>query len=279
MPEVKSLAELVQKLNLDLDPYFLVALFGLIFARTIPMLVITPIFGGKTVPGQLKIGLGMILTLTLYPCVYPIVQGNLPLQGMAYWALVIKEIAIGALLGFLSSLVFFAIESAGHLLDVQRGTAQASVLVPQLEIQGPVFANLHIQLSTVLFFSLNLHHLFLKGYFESFVLIPVNRYPEFSEHFQLFIDQLIRMTGQILTVSMQLIGPIILALFMVDIVMGVMNRIAPMVQVYFLAMPFKAVVGIIMFIASFGYILRYMTTLFGQMLKDLKVLVMYLSHI
>ena len=85
------------------------------------------------------------------------------------------------------------------------------------------------------------------------------------------------MVGGIFEVCMQLTAPIILAIFMVDIVFGVMNRIAPMVQVYFLAMPFKAVVGIIMFIISFGYILKYMTVLFGDMLRQLRIFLTYLG--
>jgi flagellar biosynthesis protein FliR len=76
---------------------------------------------------------------------------------------------------------------------------------------------------------------------------------------------------------MQLTGPILLSIFMVDVVFGVMNRIAPMVNVYFLAMPVKAVVGIIMFLASFGLILKYMATLFAQMLLQLRVLIHYLG--
>ena len=277
MPDVQSLAEIARKLNLDLDLGFLVALAGLILARTVPMIVLSPVFGGKTLPGQLKVGLAVMLVLFLYPCVAPIVQGNLPTQGMAYWGLMLKEVGIGAMLGFLSSIVFFAIESAGNLIDVQRGTQQASVLVPQLEISGPVFANLHIQLATVLFFSMNLHHLYLKGYFQSFELLPVNQYPKFSEQFQTMITQIINMSGSIFAVSLQLTAPIVLAIFMVDIVMGVMNRIAPMVQVYFLAMPFKAVVGIIMFILSFGYIMKYIAVLFGDMLRELRIFLTYLG--
>src|SRR5262245_12482785 len=158
MPDIRSLSELVAKLRLDIDPNAAVALVLLILARTVPLMVISPVFGGRAVPGQHKVGLAMILVVALYPCLYPTMVGKIPTQGVAYWGLMLKELAVGAMLGFLSSLVFFAIESAGNLIDVQRGTQQASVLVPQLDIQGPVFANLHIQLATVLFFSLNCHH-------------------------------------------------------------------------------------------------------------------------
>lgn len=197
MPD-QPLGQMAQRFNLDIDPYFVVALVGLILARTIPMIALTPIFGGKLVTGQVKVGLGMILMVTIYPTVSPLVEGNLPVQGVAYWGLVFKEFAVGAMIGFLSSLVYHAIDSAGHLIDIQRGSAQASVLVPQLDIQGPIFANLHIQLCTLLFFTLNLHHVFIKGFFDSFQMIPVNQYPKFSERFFPFIEQVIHMSGSIL---------------------------------------------------------------------------------
>lgn len=270
--------ELVNRLKLDFDPYFAIALGMLILARTIPMVVMSPIFGGKMVTGQVKVGLSMILMMVLFPILSPLVKGGLPTQGMALWSLVLKEAAIGTMMGFLSSMVYYAIESAGNLIDVQRGTAQASVLVPQLDIQGPVFSNLQIQLCTVFFFSINGHHLFLRGYFESFTIIPVNSYPDLSSHFLTFMEQAIRMSGAVLIVAVQMTAPILLSLLMVDIVMGITNRIAPMVQVYFLAMPIKAFLGIVIFLASFGYIVKYMGVLFTDMLRDLKILVTYLSH-
>lgn len=273
----QTVGQMAQRLNLDIDPYFIIALVFLILARTIPMIVMTPIFGGKLVMGRVKVGLGVILMVTIYPTVSPLVEGKLPLQGLAFWGLLFKEFAVGAMIGFVSSLVYHAIESAGNLIDIQRGSAQASVLVPQLDIQGPIFANLHIQLCTLLFFTLNLHHVFIRGFFDSFQMIPVNQYPNFSERFLPFIEQVIHMSGAIFTVSMQLTAPILLAIFMVDVVFGIMNRIAPMVNVYFLAMPVKAAVGIIMFVASFGYILKYMANLLGQMLIQIKVLLNFMG--
>jgi flagellar biosynthesis protein FliR len=273
----QTVGQMAQRLNLDIDVYFVIALVGLILARTIPMMALTPIFGGKLVTAQIKVGIAIILMVTIYPTVAPLVQGKLPVQGLAYWGLVFKEFAIGSMIGFVSSLVYHAIESSGHLIDIQRGSAQASVLVPQLDIQGPIFANLQIQLCTLLFFTLNLHHVFIRGFFDSFQMIPVNQYPEMMPHFLPFIEQVIHMSGAIFVVAMQLTGPILLSIFMVDVVFGVMNRIAPMVNVYFLAMPVKAVVGIIMFLASFGLILKYMATLFAQMLLQLRVLIHYLG--
>lgn len=273
----QTLGAIGQRLNLPFDISFAVALLGLILARTVPMVVLSPIWGGKLVTGQIKIGIAMVLVLTLYPGLYPTLEGKIPLQGLSYWGLIFKEVGLGAMIGFVSSLVFHAMESAGHLIDIQRGTAQASVLVPQLDIQGPVFSNFQIQLSILLFFMLNLHHVFLNGYYDSFMLIPLDQYPRLSQHFMTFIEQTIHMSSAIFSVAMQLAAPIVLAIFMVDVFLGVANRMAPQVQVYFLGMGIKAAVGIIMFMVSFTFITRYMGVLFIDMLRQLRILLGYLG--
>ena len=275
--EAQNLGQMARMLGLSFDPYFAVALVGLIMARTLPMVVLSPIFGGKTVTGQIKVGIAVILMVTLYPMLAPAVEGKLPLRGLAYWGLIMKEAAVGGLIGFVSSIVFQAIESAGHLIDIQRGTAQASVLVPQLDIQGPVFANLHVQLGIVLFLILNLHHIFLRGYYESFLIIPVNLYPQLSKLSLPFIEELIKVTAGIFLVSVQLTAPILVALFMVDVVLGVANRIAPQVNVYFLGQPIKAAVGIVMFVVAFTFILRQIGVLFMNMLQDIKILLKFFA--
>ncbi len=273
----QTLGAIGQRLNLPFDINYTVALLGLILARTVPMIVLSPIFGGKLVTGQIKMGISAVLVIVLYPVLSPTLVGKLPLQGLSYWGLIFKEAGLGAMIGFVSSLVFHALESAGHLIDIQRGTAQASVLVPQLDIQGPIFANLQIQLSVVLFFMLNLHHVFLNGYFDSFTLIPLDQYPRLTQHFMTFIEQTIHMSSAIFSVALQLTAPIVLAIFMVDVFLGVANRMAPQVQVYFLGMGIKAAVGIIMFIFSFTYISRYMGVMFIDMLRQLRTLLGYLS--
>lgn len=265
------IGRMASRLNLDFDPYYVIALFALIGARTIPMVALSPVFGGKTVVTQIKTGIGLILSVVIFPFLFPLMQGKIPVQGLAFWGLIIKEVGIGALIGYTSSWVFAAFESAGHMIDIQRGTAQASVLVPQLDIQGPIFANLQAQIAILLFFTLNLHHLFLSAFYQSFDLIPLPQFPQLANDFFILVTQLIIMTGKIFLISFQLTAPILLALFMVDVVLGVMNRMAPAVNVTFLGQPVKAAVGIIMFLAAFTYILRYSGRLFIDMINDIKL--------
>lgn len=264
------IGQMASRLHLGLDPYYALALLLLIFARTVMMVSFSPIFGGKTVLQQIKVGIALILSVSLFPILYPVMQGKIPVQGLAFWALIGKEIAIGGIIGFASAWTFTAFESSGHLIDIQRGSAQASVLVPQLDLQGPIFANLQAQVALVLFFTINLHHIFLASYYQSFELIPLPQFPNLSNDFYILITQLITMTGKIFLIAFQLTAPILLALFMVDVVLGVMNRLAPAVNVTFLGQPVKAAVGIIMFLLAFTYMLRFSASLFQGMLKDIR---------
>jgi flagellar biosynthetic protein FliR len=277
MDKQQVIGTIASRFHIDADPYYVIALFLLIFARTMMMVTLSPIFGGKTVLQQVKVGIAAILSVAFFPLLYPVMQGKIPVQGMAFWGLLGKEMAIGALIGFATAWTFTAFESSGHLLDVQRGTAQASVLVPQLDIQGPIFANLQAQLGIVLFFTLNLHHLFLNGYYQSFDLIPVNQYPNVSNDFYVLSTQLMVMTGKVFIICFQVSAPVLIALFMVDVVLGVMNRLAPAVNVTFLGQPVKAAVGIIMFLFAFSYMLRFMAKLFIQMIGDVKLVIKILS--
>jgi flagellar biosynthesis protein FliR len=264
------IGRMAARLHIEADPYYVIALALLIFSRTVTMVSLSPVFGGKTVVQQIKVGIALVMTVALFPLLYPVMQGKIPVQGLALWGLVAKEAMIGALIGFATAWVFTAFESSGHLLDIQRGSAQASVLVPQLDIQGPIFANFQAQLAVVLFFTMNLHHLFLAGYYQSFDLIPLPQWPNVSNDLYILITQLITMTGKVFLISIQVTAPVLLALFMVDVVLGVMNRLAPAVNVTFLGQPVKAAVGIIMFLMAFTYMLRYSGLIFAQMMQDIK---------
>lgn len=275
--EDQVIGQIADRFNLGIDVYAVLAVWGLIFARTVPMVVMAPIFGGKTVMGRIKIGVAMILSIILYPIVAPSVEGQLPTQGLFFWGLMFKEVAVGALIGFVVSLVFTGIEAAGHMIDVQRGSAQASVLVPQLDIQGPVFAQLHVQLTIVLFFILNLHHVFIRGYYESFTFLPISTMPAMHHDFLPMMDQMVIASGKVFLIGVQIAAPILVSIFMVDVVFGVANRIAPQVNVYFLAMPVKAYVGILIFLIAFVYILRYAAYVLHAMLLDLRVILKLLG--
>ena len=148
----------------------------------------------------------------------------------------------------------------------------ASVLVPQLEEQGPILAQLNVQLGIVLFLVLNGHHYFLRAVFQSFTILPVDTFPSLGGNLTAFVDFMIRATANVLLVAMQIVIPALIAIFMVDVVLGIANRAAPQINVFFLGMPIKAYVGIVFALLALNYLSQILMHQFRLMLNDLNVL-------
>ncbi len=244
----------------------------LILARLLGILTLVPFLGGKLVPNQVKVGTAVAFSMILFPIVRSGLATQLPDLGPLFGVFVLKEVFIGITIGFVASLPFQAMETAGQFLDAARGSSIASVLVPQLEESGPIFAQLKVQLAIVLFLAMNGHHFFLRSVFQSFSVLPVDTFPSLGGNLTAFVDFMIRATANVLLAGMQIVIPALIAIFMVDVVLGIANRAAPQLNVYFLGMPIKGYVGIIMALLSLGYFTAIVGRLFQQMLKDLNYL-------
>ena len=245
----------------------------LILARLLGMLSLAPFLGGKLVPNQVKVATAMAFSLLLFPVVQSGLAKQVPDLGPIFGVYVVKEVFVGITIGFVASLPFQALETAGQFLDAARGSSIASVLVPQLEESGPIFAQLKVQLGIVLFLAMNGHHFFIRGVFQSFSILPVDTFPSLGGDMTTFLDFLIRVTANVLVAGMQIVIPALIAIFMVDVVLGIANRAAPQLNVYFLGMPIKGYVGIVMALLALGYFTAVAGRLFQRMLKDLEYMI------
>jgi flagellar biosynthetic protein FliR len=251
----------------------------LILARLLSILVLTPFLGGKLVPNQVKVATAVSLSLLLFPIVkYNLPPTGLPPLGPMFGVYVVKEVFIGVTIGFIASLLFQALEAAGNFLDTARGSSIANVLVPQLEEQGPIFAQLKVQLGIVLFLVMNGHHYFLRAVFRSFTVLPIDTFPYLGGTSMAFPDFIIRASANLFVVGMLIVIPALIAIFMVDVVLGIANRAAPQINVFFLGMPIKGYVGIIFALLGLNYLSQILTGQFRLMLRDLNYLIQFMGH-
>src|SRR3954469_2272834 len=123
--------ELLQRLAVALQYQQQLLMLGLILARTMPMVIQTPFLGGKLVPTELKMGLGLLLSIVLWPVAQGAMTEPLPSDFMPYLGLMMKEIFVGFVLGFVNSHIFTIVEMAGRHIDTARGSSMAEVLVPE----------------------------------------------------------------------------------------------------------------------------------------------------
>jgi flagellar biosynthetic protein FliR len=247
-----------------------IMILGLILGRMIPILTMNPFLGGQIMPANLKIGFAVLVAILVYqPVVAGMTQG-IPQDTLPYVALLVKEVIFGACIGFISSLVFYAIQSAGRILDQARGASMAQMLAPQTGGQVSLFGEIKFQFAIVLFFLVNGHHFFLRAIFMSFESVPLEHIPRFLQMSNSAIHMLAYTTGQVIAIGLLLAAPAVVAIFLTDLVFGVINRVAPQINVFFMAMPVKMMMGIVVILFVFGFLTQQMREHFVQMLRDVQ---------
>jgi flagellar biosynthetic protein FliR len=238
-----ALAGLSQQLNLSL----VIFTVGLLLCRVMPVLIFSPFLGGEVVPTEVKMGIGVTISIVLFPAVSDR-MGAIPTTAMPYIALLLKEIFIGLSLAFIVNLIFEAARVAGTLTDTMAGSNNAQLYVPQLGQQVSLFSSLKVQLAVVLFLTLDGHHVVIETLADSLIVIPLDRFPQFSNGAWPFFDLIIRVFADLLAISLALAAPTMLATFLTDLSLGAINRVAPQIQVFFISMAIKPLVSV--FIAS-----------------------------
>ncbi len=226
---------------------------GATTARAAPAIFLAPFLGGRLVPGPVKAVLSLALAVALAPALIPAasrLQGAPPLL---LGALLVKELAVGAAIGFLVALVFWAAEAAGRLADTARGANLSEALVPQLGIRSSPLGDLHLQLALVLFLALGGHRIFIGAFGASYAVLPLDRFPA-VERLGAFALFAARLSGELIALALALAAPVLAALLLADLTLGLMNRAVPQLQVFFVAMPLKALLGIAILVLAVGAI-------------------------
>jgi len=227
---------------------------ALILGRTMPMIFLTPFLGGKIVPPELKMGIGVMMTFLIFPAASRSIEGTVPITAIGFLLLMLKEVFVGLSIGFVNGHIFYAMDMAGRLIDTVRGTSMSEVMVPHSKQRVTPTGSIYYQLLLIMFLVLGGHHIFLAAYFESFISIPINSNIGMGIALEPFIDFMIRATADLLMISVTLAAPVIAATFITDIVFGILNRVAPQLNAYFMSMPVKALGGVIIIFVSLGAI-------------------------
>jgi flagellar biosynthetic protein FliR len=248
MSEFLSLLETILRLfEVGQTPQTFLVLFGLGFARLVSFLIVVPFFGGSAVPSRVKVATAAAFLIILYPSLEASLAGQdqtLALGALGFSALLVKEALVGFTLGFVTSFVFEAIEVAGRIIDSQRGATMAETYAPQLQEQVSLIGQLKLQFAIVLFFIIGAHHAFIRALFHSFEVIPVFGFPRLGAGWTPLLASIAKLSGEVLMIGVQLAAPAMIALLLTDLFFGIINRVAPQINVFFLSMPVKMLVGL-----------------------------------
>ncbi len=267
-----ELGRMLTALGYHVDPSNFLLLFGLMFARLITVITLAPFVGGKSTPGNIKVGLAVILAAVLYPSVASGHANDVP-QSVDAIALLAKEVLIGAAIGLLSQLVFFAVQMAGAVIDLQRGMSQMEFVAPQLPGNTSVLGLFQFQAALVVFLAIGGHLMFIRVLSESFVTLPLTTFPHLSAG-GLAVAQLFgRLSADMFILALGLCAPVLIVLVLVDACFGAIARAMPQVHVNQESQPVKAMVGLGVLFVSLGFVMAYMIPALQSISRQIQDLV------
>jgi flagellar biosynthetic protein FliR len=252
---------LLQRLGVALNYQQEMLISALMATRTLVMVTQTPWLGGKNIPPEIKMGIGVMVTVLVWPLARTTMTGAVPVTPIPFFFLMMKEVFIGFTIGFMAS-SFDTLTVAGRVIDTVRGTSMSEVMVPLSGERATPVGDLFFQLMLIIFMAMGGHRVFLLAYAHSFEVIPLDKHLDYGGALWPFFDLIMRVTGEMLFIGVLIATPVIAATFITDLVFGILNRVAPQLNAYFLSMPVKAMAGIIMiFIAMEPLVTRMMAYL------------------
>lgn len=249
---------------MELDAVFFkksLIVLGVCLPRMLVMFGVMPFFGAGMMQTMVRNTLVVCLGLGVYPLVYTQVPDNLQLLPLLM--IVAKEAVLGVVLGYLGASLFWVAEGVGLFIDNQRGASMAQMLDPMSGADSSPLGSLLLQLLTVLFFSTGGFLVFLGGIYESYKVWPVfAAAPALDAH---FAAVMITHSARILELIVLFAAPVVVAVFVAEFGLGLINRFSPQLNIFFLSMSIKSVLAIVFLIAY----LVTMLTLFGDEQRNL----------
>ncbi|MGI6188187.1 MAG: flagellar type III secretion system protein FliR [Clostridiales bacterium] len=239
----------------------------LVLARISGIVFVSVIFGRRNVPAVFYIGLIVSLTFILV-AYYPLFERN-PLQINSYIRLgflAIRELAIGAVIGYISLLMFSALLLAGQLIDTHIGFGVVNVLDPHHNIQIPLIGNFYNVLALVLFFAMNGHHSLIRLLVYSYEVMPPGKVSIDSNISIVILGMFI----EYFVLGVKLAVPVIASAFLAEVVFGILIRVMPQMNIFIIGLPFKILLGLAMLFFMIPVYVNLFEGVFDNMLKAIR---------
>jgi flagellar biosynthesis protein FliR len=240
----------------------LVLVYFLVFARTGAMLMLLPPISQAGVPSRVRLVLALAVSLALAPGVAHNYPANIPGSPLALGLMLAQEVTAGVLVGMMANIIMSALSVAGSLIATQTGLAYAQLLNPTMGDQEPVLGNFLTLLGGVLVFSTNLHHLAIGAIQGSYTLIPPGATLPTADMAELTI----RLVSGSFALGLQLSAPFLVFGFAVNASIGLLARLMPQLQVFFIAMPVNVLAGLLLVMLLIGAMMTTFLDYYGTQL-------------
>ncbi|MCC6916755.1 flagellar biosynthetic protein FliR [Nitrosomonas sp.] len=226
--------------------------------RILAILASTPLLGSSSIPTPVKLGLALLLAILIAPLLPPLPQID-PGSGIGLIVLM-QQVIIGLAMGFSMRIIFTAIEMAGEITGLQMGLGFAMFFDPQQSGQVQVIGRFYGLLATLFFLAIDGHLQVITILAESFTTLPVGTDGINTASFTALVDRGV----MIFTLGLHLALPVLTALLITNLALGILTRAAPQLNIFAVGFPLTLGIGLLVM----SWVLPYCTPLFSQIFRE-----------
>lgn len=244
----------------------MIASFMWPLTRILGLIAIAPPFGNNSVPVQVKLMLGVMLALIVAPTIPPL--SNVDPLSLTGIMILMQQLVIGMAMGFMVRVVFAGIEMAGEVIGLTMGLGFATFFDPQTQGRSSAISQVLVLLATLIFLTLNVHLSLFTALIESFKTIPISTSLTMGFSFQ----KLAIWGEQIFSIGLRLSLPVVAALLITNIALGILTRAAPQLNLFGIGFPITIGVGFLMLSMIIPYMLQPIENVFQSTIEALQSL-------
>jgi flagellar biosynthesis protein FliR len=216
--------------------------YMLIFARVGTMLMLIPALGEQIIPARMRLSFALLFAAVLYPLISPSLP-RLPGDMLEVLVLLLHELVIGLILGGITRLVVMSTQIAGSVIAYQSGLSVAQSADPtNAGIQGAIIGSFLGFLGITLIFATDLHHVALAAIYDSYMIFSPASPLMFGDAAEMALQTL----SAAFVIGVQMSAPFIVFGLVFYLGLGILARMMPQLQVFFVAMPATIGVGLIL---------------------------------
>ena len=236
--------------------------FLILFARIGAVLMLLPVFSEDAVPGRIRLMIAFGMTAALWGLLSPHVLPVARAGGDALAGTILFELLIGLALGMLVKLVFLAVSTAGSIVSLQIGLTSAVISDPSSGGVATALSKLMSVAAAVVCMALLVHHSWIAAIVRSYAVLPVGAVPPAAD----FAQAAVETAGRSLTIAVGLAAPMLVYGIVFNVALGFAARLAPAMQVFFVAQPLNLTLGLALFATLAGsMLLAFAQTFAGWM--------------
>jgi flagellar biosynthetic protein FliR len=221
--------------------------FMLVALRVSAMLFSVPFFGSNVIKAQIRFLFAILVALVIFPTVTPMPYGDLALGILI--VMMFKEVLIGVCIGILSHFLFVGAQLGGQIAGMQMGFSIVNIMDPQTNTQLSIISSFLNIGMLLLFIAVGGHYLILGAISESFRFIPLGA----GDIDPLAFEYIAKLFSFIFLTAVKIMAPVLMTLLMFSVVMGVIGKLAPQINLMIVGFPAKIAIGFLVMALSMNY--------------------------